>query len=36
LLGTVLNEWDPRKTSHAAHEYGYRPYHYQESRPAGD
>jgi succinoglycan biosynthesis transport protein ExoP len=36
LLGTVLNEWDPRKTSHAAHDYGYRPYHYHESRPAGD
>ena len=36
LLGTVLNEWDPRKTSHAGHEYGYRPYHYHESRPAGE
>jgi receptor protein-tyrosine kinase len=36
LLGTVLNEWDPRKTSHAGHEYVYRPYHYHESRPAGE
>jgi capsular exopolysaccharide synthesis family protein len=33
VLGTVLNEWDPRKTSHAGYEYGYRPYTYHESRP---
>jgi capsular exopolysaccharide synthesis family protein len=32
VLGTVLNEWDPRKTGHYGYEYGYRPY----SRPAGD
>ena len=36
VLGTVLNEWDPRKTSHAGYEYGYRPYHYYEGRPGGD
>jgi capsular exopolysaccharide synthesis family protein len=36
LLGTVLNEWDPRKTSHAGHDYGYRPYTYHESRPGGE
>src|ERR1035437_267429 len=36
LLGTVLNEWDPRKTSHAGREYGYRPYTYHESRPGGE
>jgi Mrp family chromosome partitioning ATPase len=32
VLGTVLNEWDPRRTSHAGYEYRYRPY----SRPSGD
>ena len=36
VLGTVLNEWDPRKTSHAGYEYGYRQYTYHESRPGGD
>ncbi len=36
VLGTVLNEWDPRKTSHTGYEYGYRPYYYHESRPGGD
>ena len=35
VLGTVLNEWDPRKTSHAGYEYGYRPYAHDESRPGG-
>ena len=35
VLGTVLNEWDPRKTSHAGYEYGYRPYYYHESRSGG-
>ena len=33
LLGTVLNEWDPRKASNAGYDYGYRPYHYHEGRP---
>ena len=32
VLGTVLNEWDPRKASHAGYGYGYQTY----SRPAGD
>jgi Mrp family chromosome partitioning ATPase len=36
VLGTVLNEWDPRKTSHAGYEYGYRPYTYHGSGPGGD
>jgi capsular exopolysaccharide synthesis family protein len=35
LLGTVLNEWDPRKTSRPGYEYGYRPYYYHESRTGG-
>jgi capsular exopolysaccharide synthesis family protein len=35
VLGTVLNEWDPRKASGAGYEYGYRPYTYQGSRPDG-
>jgi Mrp family chromosome partitioning ATPase len=35
VLGTVLNEWDPRKTSHAGYEYGYRAYYNHESRPGG-
>jgi capsular exopolysaccharide synthesis family protein len=33
VLGTVLNEWDPRKASNAGYDYGYRPYHYHEGRP---
>lgn len=33
VLGTVLNKWDPRKTSHSGYEYGHRPYSYHESRP---
>jgi capsular exopolysaccharide synthesis family protein len=36
VLGTVLNEWDPRKASSAGYEYGYRPYTYHESRPGGE
>jgi receptor protein-tyrosine kinase len=32
VLGTVLNEWDPRKTSHGG--YGYQLYNYQGTRPA--
>jgi capsular exopolysaccharide synthesis family protein len=32
VLGTVLNEWDPRKTSHAGYEYGYRSYYYHGGR----
>ena len=32
VLGTVLNEWDPRKASHAAYGYGYRSYHYDAKR----
>lgn len=35
VLGTVLNEWDPRNTSHGGREYGYRSYYYQGSRPRG-
>jgi len=26
VLGTVLNEWDPRRTSHSAYDYAYRSY----------
>ena len=26
VLGTILNEWDPRKTSHTGYAYGY-PYY---------
>ena len=33
LLGTVLNEWDPRKTSHSGYGYGYRPYSYKGTSP---
>jgi Mrp family chromosome partitioning ATPase len=29
VLGTILNEWDPRKTRHAAYPYAYRHYHYE-------
>ncbi|MBZ5586325.1 MAG: polysaccharide biosynthesis tyrosine autokinase [Acidobacteriia bacterium] len=36
VLGTVLNEWDPRKTRHGRYEYGYRPYYYQGIEPGGD
>jgi capsular exopolysaccharide synthesis family protein len=32
VLGTVLNEWDPRNASHAGYGYGYQSY----SRPGGD
>jgi receptor protein-tyrosine kinase len=32
VLGTVLNEWDPRKTSYPRFEYGYAPHYYQGSR----
>jgi Mrp family chromosome partitioning ATPase len=31
VLGTILNEWDPGKTSHAGgYGHGYRFYHYHE------
>jgi capsular exopolysaccharide synthesis family protein len=29
VLGTILNEWDPRKTSHAGYAYRYPYYHYE-------
>ena len=29
VLGSILNEWDPRKTSHSDG-YGYQFYHYPE------
>jgi Mrp family chromosome partitioning ATPase len=32
VLGTVLNEWDPRNASHTGYGYGYQSY----SRPGGD
>jgi hypothetical protein len=32
VLGTILNEWDPRKTSHAGYAYAYRHYHYDANR----
>jgi capsular exopolysaccharide synthesis family protein len=32
VLGTILNEWDPRKTSHSGYAYGYRHYHYEANR----
>ncbi len=35
VLGTVLNEWDPRKTNHSGYEYGYQQYLYHGSRPSG-
>ena len=35
VLGTVLNEWDPRKTSGGGYEFGYRSYHYQGTRTGG-
>ena len=31
VLGTVLNEWDPRKTSHPGYGYGYRYYQSHEN-----
>jgi Mrp family chromosome partitioning ATPase len=30
VLGTILNEWDPRQASHAGYGYPYRHYHYEE------
>jgi capsular exopolysaccharide synthesis family protein len=35
VLGTVLNEWDPRKTSHTGYENGYGSYYCHESRTRG-
>jgi Mrp family chromosome partitioning ATPase len=32
VLGSVLNEWDPRKTSHTGYASGYRHYQYDASR----
>ena len=32
VLGTILNEWDPRKTSHAGYAYAYRHYHYDANK----
>ena len=32
VLGSILNEWDPRKTGHSAYGYGYRNYQYDASR----
>ena len=32
VLGTILNEWDPRKTSHSVYAYAYRHYHYEANR----
>jgi len=32
VLGTILNEWDPRKTSHSAYAYQYHYYHYDADR----
>jgi capsular exopolysaccharide synthesis family protein len=29
VLGTILNEWDPRKASHSGYAYAYRHYHYE-------
>ena len=26
VLGTILNEWDPRRSSHSGYDYAYRPY----------
>ena len=31
VLGTILNDWDPKKSSHYGYGYGYRNYHYYES-----
>ena len=36
VLGTVLNEWDPRHTGHTAYDYGYGQYGYREGRQSGD
>ena len=33
VLGTILNEWDPRKTSHPSYAHGYR---YYGSRQNGE
>jgi capsular exopolysaccharide synthesis family protein len=33
VLGTVLNEWDPRETSHGGYAYAYGYAHYPPSRP---
>jgi receptor protein-tyrosine kinase len=37
VLGTVLNEWDPRKTKDGGYGYGYgyRSNYYQGSSPGG-
>ena len=32
VLGTVLNEWDPRKTSHPGYGYGYRSYYHEAKK----
>jgi Mrp family chromosome partitioning ATPase len=32
VLGTILNEWDPRKTSHSGYGSGYRYYQYDANR----
>jgi capsular exopolysaccharide synthesis family protein len=32
VLGSILNEWDPRKTSHTGYAAGYRHYQYEASR----
>jgi len=32
VLGSILNEWDPRKTSHYGYSYSYPHYHYDASR----
>jgi capsular exopolysaccharide synthesis family protein len=32
VLGTILNEWDPRKTSHSGYAYAYPHYHYDANR----
>jgi Mrp family chromosome partitioning ATPase len=32
VLGTILNEWDPRKTSRSGYASGYRYYHYEANR----
>jgi Mrp family chromosome partitioning ATPase len=29
VLGTILNEWDARKTSYSGHPYAYRHYQYE-------
>jgi Mrp family chromosome partitioning ATPase len=32
VLGTILNEWDPRKTSHAGYAYACRHYQHDANR----